>query len=350
MTKIKIGQFGIGHNHGTAKMDAVRKFPELFEVTGYAEENEEWVRRRGGAAAYRDLPRLTADEVIGKSDAILVETDVWDLTAAAQRCIDAGKHIHLDKPTGGTLAEYRRLLDGAKKMGLVVQLGYMYRYNPAVQRCFEMALRGDVGEITGVNAEMSLYQTPQYREWLTNFGGGAQFIFGCHLADLVVSLLGQPKKVTSFLMTSGQDGVEVPDVDLSVLEYERALARIYVSSLEIGGKDRRQFVVSGSAGTVCICPLEGPTTMWYAKRALVDGKYRLQKEMIPVEDHTKDGRYDDMMRAFHAYVTGREANPYSYEHEYAVQEVVDAMVGGIAYHGRKLEALKPKTGGNIDRK
>jgi predicted dehydrogenase len=208
-----------------------------------------------------------------------------------------------------------------------------------------MVRRGDVGEITGVSAEMSLYQPPRYREWLRNFGGGAQFIFGCHLADLVVSLMGKPKKVTSFLTASGQDGVDVPDVDLSVLEYERALARIYVSSLEIGGMDRRQFTVSGSEETVCICPLERPTTMWYAKRTLIDGKYRTQKETIPVEDPTKDGRYDDMMRAFHAYVTGREENPYSYEHEYAVQEVLDAMVGGIAYHGRDPEAAKPTSGG-----
>ena len=37
MKKIKIGQIGIGHNHGEAKMQAVRKFPELFEVIGYAE-------------------------------------------------------------------------------------------------------------------------------------------------------------------------------------------------------------------------------------------------------------------------------------------------------------------------
>ena len=41
---IKIGQIGIGHNHGEAKMLTVRKFPELFEVIGYAEENEEWIK------------------------------------------------------------------------------------------------------------------------------------------------------------------------------------------------------------------------------------------------------------------------------------------------------------------
>ena len=40
MKRIKLGQIGIGHNHGEAKMLAARKFPELFEIVGYAEENE----------------------------------------------------------------------------------------------------------------------------------------------------------------------------------------------------------------------------------------------------------------------------------------------------------------------
>ncbi len=39
MKKVKIGQIGIGHNHAEGKMLAVRKFPELFEVVGYFEDN-----------------------------------------------------------------------------------------------------------------------------------------------------------------------------------------------------------------------------------------------------------------------------------------------------------------------
>ena len=46
MKKIKIGQIGIGHNHGEAKMLAVRKFPELFEIVGFSEDNEEWIAMR----------------------------------------------------------------------------------------------------------------------------------------------------------------------------------------------------------------------------------------------------------------------------------------------------------------
>ena len=64
MRKIKIGQIGIGHNHGEGKMKAVRKFPELFEVVGYAEENEEWIKARENLPAYQGLKRWSVEELL----------------------------------------------------------------------------------------------------------------------------------------------------------------------------------------------------------------------------------------------------------------------------------------------
>ncbi len=43
----------------------------------------------------------------------------------------------MDKPASGTLDEYKKLLDDAKSKEFVVQLGYMYRYNPAVLKVFK---------------------------------------------------------------------------------------------------------------------------------------------------------------------------------------------------------------------
>ena len=78
--KLKIGQIGIGHNHGEAKMLTVRKFPELFEVIGYAEENECWIEKRGRQRGYEGLQRLSVEEIIEGSDVVLIESDVRDLT------------------------------------------------------------------------------------------------------------------------------------------------------------------------------------------------------------------------------------------------------------------------------
>ena len=337
MSKIKIGQIGIGHNHGEAKMKAVRKFPELFEVIGYAEENPRWIEKRSELAGYEGLPRMSVEEIIEKSDAVLIESDAWDLVKYAKMCVDAGKHIHMDKPAGSTLDEYKYVLDTAKAKDLVFQLGYMYRYNPAVLRCFEHIKNGDLGEIYSINAEMSTFHKPEYKQWLTNFGGGIMYILGCHLVDLIVYLLGEPKKITTFVKHSGLDGVDFEDNNLAVLEYDKALARIFVSSVEVNGYGRRQFVVAGSRGTVDICPLERPIKMTYADTTVVDSPWATAYRNVPIEDVPGSCRYDEMMKDFYGYIKRTKQNPFTYEHDYLVQKVLDEIVGGVRFNGKNID-------------
>lgn len=337
MKKIRVGQIGIGHNHGEGKMLAVRKFPELFEVVGYAEENERWIEKRGGLKAYEGLPRLGVDQLIGQSDAVLIESDVWDLTRYAAKCVDAGKHIHMDKPAGGSLEEFKYVLDTAKAKGLVVQMGYMYRYNPAVQKCIELVKSGKLGEIYSINAEMSTYHGASYKRWLRNFGGGILYILGSHLVDLIVYMMGEPRKITSFMKHTQLDGVEVEDNNLAVLEYDKALARVYVSSVEVNGWGRRQLMVSGSRGTVNIMPLENECHMTYADTVISTNPYEDMKETVEVRDLPKNCRYDDMVQDFHAYIQGSKQNPFSYEHDYLVHKVLTEVVGGIRVRGKDIE-------------
>ena len=256
MKKIKIGQIGIGHNHASALMSAVRKFPHLFEVVGYAEEKEEWVTLRGNHPAYQGVKRLTVEEIIEQSDAVLVESEVPTLTAYAKRCVDAGKHIHMDKPASGTYEDFEAVLTTAKEKNLVVQLGYMYRNNYGVKKCLQLIKDGKLGEIYSINAEMSTYHTPEYKKWLTTFEGGIMYILGCHLVDLILYILGEPKRITKFFKHTNLDGVDFADNNLVVMEYEKALARVFVSSVEVNGWGRRQFFVSGSKGSIDIRPIE----------------------------------------------------------------------------------------------
>ena len=333
---LKIGQIGIGHNHSN-KINVLKKYPDHFQLVGYAEENEEWLRRRGNNKTFCDVPRLSVEEVLAKSDAILVETDVWDLTKTAQMCIDAGKHIHMDKPASGTLAEYKHLLDTAKEKNLVVQLGYMYRYNPGVQRLFQMVSNGELGQITSIHAEMSIRHTDSYRQWLGNFHGGDMYIFGCHLIDLIVYLLGKPNRVTSSLASSGIANVHSTDLTAATLEYDHALARVFSSSLEWNGWANRCFRVCGELGTADIQPMEEPCIMTFApkhesKKAGVQMGQPVDLNIDPQKD-----RYDDMLLAFHDYIVGKTVNPFSYDHEYALQEVLDQAVDGIKMLGKELE-------------
>lgn len=327
MKKIKIGQIGIGHNHGEGKMLAVQKFSELFEVIGYAEENEEWVEKRGSFPCYKDLPRLSAAKIIEKADAILVECDVWNLTKTAKMCIDAGKHVHIDKPASGSLTDFEKLLNTAKEKNLTVQMGYMYRYNFAVQKLMNMINSGELGEIYQIDAEMSTYHSKEYRQWLKHFKGGSMYIFGCHLIDLVVSILGEPSKVHPFIKQTGFEGVYSDDNNFAVLEYDKAIARITSLSAEVNGWGMRRFAVMGSKGTVEIKPIELDVKMYKSTTIIASNAYRDMKEKVDVKDVPTLSRYDEMMKAFYNSVIGEKANPYSYEHELAVQKTLCRVVG-----------------------
>ncbi len=327
MKKLRVGQIGIGHNHGQGKMMAVQKFPELFEVIGYAEEDENWIASRGNLPCYRDLPRYTAEELIEKCDLIVVETDVWNLTATAQKCIDAGKHVHLDKPASGTMEEYEHLLRTAEEKGLVVQLGYMYRYNYAIRKCMDMIERGELGEIYQIDAEMSTYHSRDYRDWLRHFKGGSMYIFGSHLIDLVVSVLGEPKNVVSFCKQTGFQNVYSDDNDFAVLEYEKAIAKITALSVEVNGWGMRRFAVMGSLGTVEIKPIELNVQMTVSTADFAKNAYQDMHETVEVQDVPSLCRYDEMMKDLYLAVTGEKENPYSYAHELAVQRTLYKAIG-----------------------
>ncbi len=319
---IRIGQIGIGHNHGAAKMECVRKFPQLFEVVGYAPESEAWRKERGGLPAYEGLACMERDELIDRCDALMIETEVPMLTSAAQRCIDAGKHIHLDKPASGTLDDYERLLLSAKEKGLTVQLAYMYRYNPAVKKCLEWKREGRFGDITMVKAEMSSFHSEEYRRWMSGFRGGMMYILGSHMVDLAMLFLGEPERVKSFFSHSGLDGIEYPDNTLAVLEYPRALGRVFASAVERNGWGNRQLVVSGTMGKAHIMPLEKTTRLFWSDAKISTETYADMKMEITVPDPSWYGRYDAMMRDFHSFVTGEKENPFTYEYELALQKTL----------------------------
>lgn len=324
---IKIGQIGIGHNHGEGKMKAIRKFPELFEVVGYAEDNPEWIEKRGSFECYRDLKRMSVDELIEKCDVIVVETDVWNLTKTAQKCVDMGKHVHLDKPASGTMKEFEALIETARKKNLVVQLGYMYRYNHAIKKCMEMIESGEIGEIYQIDAEMSTYHSDEYRQWLSHFKGGSMYIFGSHLVDLVVSILGEPLKVHSFIKQTGHRGVYSDDNCFAVLEYEKALAKITNLSVEPNGWGMRRVAVFASKGTVEIKPIELDVKMIKSGADYEENAYENSFEEIDVNDVETLSRYDEMVKELYLSVKGEKEMEYSYDHELSVQRTLCKIVG-----------------------
>ena len=175
MSQIKYGQIGVGHAHA-GKISVYRRSSE-FDVVGVVEPDPELRQRAENSSAYKDLKWMTQEQLLNEPglQVVGVESRVRDLLDVAQVCVAAGKHIHLDKPAGESLPQFKRILDNAARQHLLVQLGYMYRYNPAVVLMRDALRKGWLGEPFEVHTVMSKLVSPASRRQLAGYAGGTMF-------------------------------------------------------------------------------------------------------------------------------------------------------------------------------
>lgn len=318
--RIKVGQIGTGHAHAGGKMSTFRKLEADYEVVGVVEPNQPRRQAAQKSAIYRGLKWMSEEELLNTPglQVVAVETTVDQLLSTAARSVAAGMNLHLDKPAGTSLSAYKRLLEESSRRGLVVQMGYMFRHNAAFQLCFQAVREGWLGEVFELDGVISKFLPPAARKPLVQYSGGTMFELGCHLIDPMVTVLGKPDRVTSYLRHTRPDEDELADNALAVFEYPKATCTIRSAVVEVEGGRRRQFVVCGDGGTIDIRPLEPPVMQLALSTAR--GKFRRGYQEVPLEP--MPGRYDEQLIELARIVRGEKPSGYPPEHDLAVQEAI----------------------------
>lgn len=319
MSKIRIGQIGTGHGHAAGKLESYRNSPE-FEVVGIVEPDPRLRQKAEAQAAFGDLPWMTVEQLLALPglQAVAVETEPRHLLGHAETCIEAGKHIHLDKPAGESLVQFRRILDAAARKHLCVQMGYMFRYNPAVVLLKDLLKKGILGEPFEMHCVIGKLLDNAARQKHAEYPGGMMFELGCHMIDIVVDLLGQPETVTCHRQHVGPQADTLQDNMLTVFTYPKALASVKSSGLEVDGFSRRHLVLCGSEGTLHIEPIDSPkiVRLTLAKER---SKYRQGYQEIPMEPYK---RYVADADDFAKIIRAEKEPNWSIMHDLAVQETV----------------------------
>jgi len=317
--RIEVGQIGTAHAHAAGKMATLRKLSEYYDVVGIVEPDPERRSKLVNHSAYRRLRWISEEQLLNTPglQAVAVETEITELVPTAMRCVSAGMNIHLDKPAGLALSPFRKLLDEATRRKLTVQMGYMFRHNPAFKFCFGAARNGWLGEIFEVHGVISKTIDAERRRRLQIFPG-SMFELGCHLIDAMVKVLGGPDKVTAFSRSTKPEQDKLADNQLGVFEYAKCTATIRSALVEVDGQKRRQFVVCGDRGTVEIRPLEPPRLLLALDRPAAGYQKGYQEVTLP----KMPGRYDDQLIELAQIIRGEKESEYPPEHDLAVQEAV----------------------------
>jgi len=80
-------------------------------------------------------PLETLQEALNLVDAVSIATPTQTHHNVGMACLDAGRHVLMEKPLAASLEEGRVLVERAESSGLVLQVGYLERFNPAYAAC-----------------------------------------------------------------------------------------------------------------------------------------------------------------------------------------------------------------------
>lgn len=321
MKEARIGIFGIGHNHGAPAVQALKNLKNVKIVGLYEEDDETYAKRlKENPTVYGDIPRMGKEELFSTGlTAAFVEESVPKLVKRATECAEHGLHVHMDKPAGTDLDEYKKFLTVVKEKNLVFQTGYMYRYNAGIKYAVEKAKDGSLGKIYNVTAQMSTKHPEWFKKQLLSYNVKAPvaFIFGGHLIDLCMKVKGVPENLTAYHTVSGDGGIDFEDTSLIVMKYKDGLATVKVSSIEANGWGMREFTVFGEKGSVCVRPLENPTVV----TETLNGDEKPWSDVHNTVNVEEKGRYDDMVKEFVEEILGERENDTDVGYEYELQKL-----------------------------
>lgn len=253
---IGIGCLGLAHPHCSVRLDVARRMEE-FHLVGVAERDPDLADNLTALASHVGAPALSLTDLLSSPDldAVIIESWTTDMVDDALACIAAGKHVLVEKPAGLNTHDLRRLVDASSDAGVVVQVGYNFRFSPAVDFAARALREGLLGQVTQVRVHAAGPAGDAHYRWYNLPGdvGGTFWEDGCHIVDLIVALFGVPANATAVVSkyptVSGSDSRE--DTAVAALEYDDMVVAFDFTAWEANDWiETWQFSVYGTLGTL----------------------------------------------------------------------------------------------------
>jgi len=326
--RIRMVQYGTKHGHAPGVLRVMLDNADV-EVVGVYEPDRS---RRETLLSSGSPPWATVRWLDDKSEflddptvlAVSSEGLNAESLAHTEEIVAAGKHVFYDKPAGEDYHRFERVVAAARERGLLVQLGYMFRYHDGFSRIAEWARSGMLGHVFAIRAHMSTNIPTESHATIGVHKGGILYDLAGHMIDQIVWILGRPGKVSSYMRRDVSPVSGFSDNTACVFEYDGAMAIVDIAAMEPIPMARR-FEVYGDAGSAIMEPFEPAETL---RLALPEsrGGYPAGVSVMRLEDRP---RYVASLAAFVGDIRGEKQPDRSLDHELTVQETLLRATGAL---------------------
>ncbi|HLW36723.1 MAG TPA: Gfo/Idh/MocA family oxidoreductase [Chthoniobacterales bacterium] len=182
-------------------------------------------------------------------DAAVVVTPAQSHFEICRGLLETGKDVFVEKPITSESADARKLVDLAKRSALILQVGHIFRFDPASVWMKDAIAQGRFGEIKMLRANFSGFKRPR-------MDTGVTFADGIHFIDLFRFLLGKsPRRVHAVMSNFMGRAGGMDDESLVTLEYDLGGSAPVLATVEAGyhvpGKMRQLTIAGKDLSAVC---------------------------------------------------------------------------------------------------
>lgn len=131
---LNIGVIGVGYlGQHHARIFSGLENVRLAAIADIDKKRADEIAAKHDSASYTDFR-----EIFDKVDAVSIVTPTITHFETALECINAGKDLFIEKPITSTPQEAERLIEEAEKRGIIIQVGHIERFNPAVLKVYSL--------------------------------------------------------------------------------------------------------------------------------------------------------------------------------------------------------------------
>ncbi|NSW92902.1 MAG: Gfo/Idh/MocA family oxidoreductase [Firmicutes bacterium] len=241
--------------------------------------DESWVKESAEKFGWESY-ETSWEKLVERND-----IDMIDITAPSNvhkeiaiRAAECGKHIFCEKPLALNLKDAREMVDAVEKYKVKHQIGFNYRFVPAVQLAKKLIDEGKLGKIyhfRGLYLQDWIIDPDFPLVWRLDkkvAGSGSHGDLGAHLIDMARYLVGEFDRVIGINKTfikerpvvekmtglsakakesSKKGEVTVDDATLFLAEFKNgALGSIEATRFANGHKNAMSFEINGSKGSI----------------------------------------------------------------------------------------------------
>ncbi|MEM7126170.1 MAG: Gfo/Idh/MocA family oxidoreductase [Chloroflexota bacterium] len=221
----------------------------LVAIGGRSEASTTGLAKAMGVPSYAGSRYHEMLEAHPHIEAVIVATSEWAHLEPVLACLDAGKHVALEKPMATSLGDARQMAQRADDANVKFMICHSIRFDPRYALMQQRVARGKLGEVLnlhgrrhpGPNAVKRVFGKFPLAYWLI-----------VHDIDMMLWTTGSP--VRSVRAYSRANGQSLQDFIIATLAFENGAVGLiecsWGSPPQAGRPQNETFVVRGTEGVI----------------------------------------------------------------------------------------------------